>query len=231
MSGAKYYFDSKGVLSSQTGIDVSYYQGNINWTSVKNAGIDFVMIRVGYRGWGTGKIVLDPKFTEYMNGATAAGLDIGVYFYSQAITVQEAIDEANFVLAAIKGYDLTYPVSFDTEYCDEEYARTNTSGLTDADRTDFVIAFCDTVKDAGYFPNVYTSNSWYYNDLQPSRITGYDIWLAEWTSASKPTFSSEYLMWQYTATGSVSGISGNVDRNVSLFDYPSFIKSGGWNGF
>lgn len=226
IQGKKYYFDSKGVLSSKVGIDVSYAQGSVDWKKVKAAGVDYVMIRVGYRGYTQGGLYLDSDFVKNIEGATAAGLDCGVYFYSQAITVEEAILEADFVLKAIKGYDLTYPVAFDTEDVNDPIARTK--GLTDKQRTDFAIAFCERILNSGYYPTIYASKSWLLDEMEFSRINGkFDIWLAEWTD--KATFPYTYQMWQYTENGSVSGISGYVDLDVSLFDYPTFIKKNGYN--
>lgn len=226
IQGKKYYFDSKGVLSSKVGIDVSYAQGNIDWKKVKAAGVDYVMIRVGYRGYTQGGLYLDSDFVKNIEGATAAGLDCGVYFYSQAITVEEAILEADFVLKAIKGYKLTYPIAFDTEYVSDPAARTH--GLTDKQRTDFAIAFCERIKNNGYYPTIYASKSWLLDEMEFSRINGkFDIWLAEWSD--KATFPYTYQMWQYSETGKVNGISGYVDLDVSLFDYPTFIKKNGYN--
>jgi len=216
MSGVRYFFDAAGVLSSKVGIDVSYYQGNINWTEVKNAGVDFVMIRVGFRGWGSaGSLLIDNRFVASITGANAAGLQCGVYFYSQAITVAEAVEEAQFTLAAIKGYQLTYPVAYDIE--DAEAAGARTNGLTNQQRTDFSAAFCDTIKSAGYTPMVYSNKHWLETKLDMNRLSVYDTWLAHY--ATTTNYARSFTMWQYTSTGRVNGITGNVDRNVGLFDY------------
>ncbi|MCI8361463.1 MAG: hypothetical protein HFE86_09035 [Clostridiales bacterium] len=223
--GFKYYFNDKGVLSSKRGIDVSVYQGNINWAAVKAAGVDFAMIRVGYRGYGqAGNMKLDVNFEQNLKGAQAAGIDCGVYFFSQAITRAEAVEEAKFVLEAIKGYSLTYPVAFDTEYYPLDEARTNLAGLTDKDRTDFAIDFCETIRSAGYYPTIYASKSWLLDDMEISRLGGWDIWLAHYTNQTN--FQYPYQIWQYSESGTIDGISGNrVDLNVSLKDYPSVIRS------
>lgn len=226
IQGKKYYFDSTGVLSSKVGIDVSYAQGNIDWNKVKASGVDYVMIRVGYRGYTQGGLYLDSDFVKNIEGATAAGLDCGVYFYSQAITVEEAILEADFVLKAIKGYKLTYPVAFDTEYVSDPAARTH--GLTDKQRTDFAIAFCERIKNNGYYPTIYASKSWLLDEMEFSRINGnFDIWLAHYTEQTN--FPYTYQMWQYTDSGKVTGISGSVDLDISLFDYPAFMRKYGYN--
>lgn len=222
--GFKYYFNDKGVLSSKRGIDVSGYQGNIDWAAVKAAGVDFAMIRVGYRGYGqAGNMKLDVNFEKNLKGAQAAGIDCGVYFFSQAITRTEAVEEAKFVLAAIEGYNLTYPVAFDTEYYPLDEARTNQAGLTDKDRTDFAIDFCETIRSAGYYPTIYASKSWLLDDMEISRLGGWDIWLAHYTNQTN--FQHPYQMWQYTESGSVNGIAGKVDMNVSLKDYPKVIQT------
>lgn len=226
IQGKKYYFDSKGVLSSKVGIDVSYAQGNIDWKKVKASGVDYVMIRVGYRGYTQGGLYLDSDFVKNIEGATAAGLDCGVYFYSQAITVEEAILEADFVLKAIKGYKLTYPIAFDTEYVSDPAARTH--GLTDKQRTDFAIAFCERIKNNGYYPTIYASKSWLLDEMEFSRINGkFDIWLAHYIEQTN--FPYKYQMWQYTDSGKVTGISGYVDLDISLFDYPAFMRKYGYN--
>lgn len=226
IQGKKYYFDSKGVLSSKVGIDVSYAQGNIDWKKVKASGVDYVMIRVGYRGYTQGGLYLDSDFVKNIEGATAAGLDCGVYFYSQAITVEEAILEADFVLKAIKGYKLTYPIAFDTEYVSDPAARTH--GLTDKQRTDFAIAFCERIKKNGYYPTIYASKSWFLDEMEFSRINGkFDIWLAHYIEQTN--FPYTYQMWQYTDSGKVTGISGSVDLDISLFDYPAFMRKYGYN--
>lgn len=223
--GIKYYFNDSGVLSSDFGVDVSVYQGNIDWNAVKAAGVKFVMIRVGYRGYGqAGNMKLDTNFVKNLEGAQAAGIDCGVYFFSQAITRAEAVEEAKFVLEAIKGYQLTYPVAFDTEYYPLDEARTNQAGLTDKDRTDFAIDFCQTIRDAGYYPTIYANKSWLLDDMEMGRLSDWDIWLAHYTNQTD--FQYPYQIWQYSESGKVDGISSNaVDMNVSLKDYPQIIRA------
>lgn len=226
---ARYYFDNQGVLSSKAGIDVSTFQGTINWPAVKKDDVDFAIIRLGFRGWGqAGTLSLDSKYKDNMKGATNAQVDRGVYFFSQAITVAEAVEEAQFVLKHIQGYTLTYPIVFDTENPPNDDARTNDPRITNKLRTDMAIAFCDTIRAAGYYPVIYTGQYWLTSHMEPNRLTGkYDIWLAHYQVA-KPGYSP-ITMWQYTDRGSVSGISGAVDRNVSLVDYAKIIRDGGWN--
>ncbi len=213
-NGFKYYTENNEVVS-KLGIDVSYYQGNIDWDAVKGDGIDFVIIRVGYRGYETGSIMLDSKFYEYINGATAAGLDIGVYFYSQAITTEEAIEEAEFVIDAIEGYEITYPVVFDWEIVGEDTARTN--DITVDTINECTTVFCNTIAKAGYIPMIYTLKKQALMKLDLSQLAGFDIWLAEYKD--EPEFPYYHTMWQYASDATVSGISGNVDINISYVDY------------
>ena len=195
---------------------------------MKNAGVDFVFIRAGFRGWGTaGDLRTDAYFKQNIEGATAAGLDCGVYFFSQAINTQEAVEEANYVLNLVKGYRLTYPIAFDTEYVSDPEARTNLANLTAQDRTDIAKAFCDTIRANGYYPMIYASKSWLVDEMYPAQLTGYDIWLAQY--ANEYTYPYDFRVWQYTDKGRVNGIKGNVDRNVGLFDYATYLKENGWN--
>ena len=219
----RYKFDDNGVLGSKVGIDVSYAQGNIDWQKVKNAGVEFAMIRVGYRGYGTEGLVREDKtFQQNITGAKNAGLKVGVYFYSQAITSAEAKEEANFVLARIKNIKLDYPVAYDIEKAETlagETGRTEDAKITKAQRTTFAIAFCDTIKNAGFKTQIYSSKNWLETQLDLSRLQSYDIWLAHWTTATTNYTASPYAMWQYSDKGTVSGIQGSVDLNVSLVDY------------
>ena len=191
------------------GIDVSVYQGEIDWAQVKEAGIEFAMIRLGYRGYGTGKILEDANFRANLEGAAAAGLDVGVYFFSQAISVAEALEEASFVLAALDGYQLTMPVAYDWEYIDEE-ART-----ADVDRrtlTDCSLAFLQAMEAAGYQPMLYYNTHQVRNLLYLRELEQYDSWLALYSD--QMTFPYRIRMWQYTCTGTVPGIEGNVDIDL-----------------
>lgn len=147
LNGLRYYFDNSGVLSSKVGLDVSEWNETIDWPKVKEAGVDFVMIRVGFRGWGkAGTIRLDAMFKKHLQGASQAGLECGVYFFTQAITPAEAREEARFVLAAIEGFTLTYPIAFDIEDSGSSQGRTDLAKLTNQQRTDICIAFSETIK-------------------------------------------------------------------------------------
>ena len=230
MGGVGYYFHEKtGALSSKVGIDVSTYQREIDWNKVKAAGVDFAIIRVGFRGWGTNaKPLKDEYFQTNIVNATRAGIDCGVYFFSQAVNETEAVAEADFVLEAIKEYTLTYPVYFDTEYVNVPEARTNLAKLNNKQRTDIALAFCNRIKQAGYYAAVYSNKSWLENNLEMSRLSGFDTWVAQY-SVSKPGYRQSFQMWQYTSVGSVPGIVGNVDRNIGLVDYPALLRAEGWN--
>ena len=196
------------------GVDVSYYQGKIDWEKVKASGIEFAIVRLGYRGYGEeGKLVEDKLAFENIEGALEAGLKVGVYFFSQAISVEEAREEAEFVLERIEGYDITMPVIYDWEYISEE-ART-----ADMDRrtlTDCYIAFCEKIEAAGYTPMPYF-NTYQSRDLMNLyELERWPFWLALYSS--RMTFPYRIEMWQYTDSGKVPGIEGNVDLNLFFVD-------------
>ena len=209
----------------KVGIDVSKYQGTIDWNAVKRDGIDYVMIRAGFRGYGsTGSLNVDPKLDEYVRGAKAAGLDVGIYFFSQATNYQEGVEEANYTIDLIKKYDITYPVAFDTE---DSSSPTHTGRADDISvqaRTDATKGFCSTIKKAGYKTLIYASPSWIKEKLDINQLSEYDVWIAHYTGAEQEdplkrptTYKGKYVMWQYTSTGTVNGIKGNVD--CDLFYY------------
>lgn len=215
------------------GIDVSTFQSSINWNQVKAAGVDFTIIRAGFRGYGSsGTLNKDARFDENMKGATQAGIDRGVYFFSQAITVEEAKEEARYVLNLIKDYEVTYPIAFDFENPPAADARTQVldSPSMKSFNTDLVIAFCDTIREAGYYPILYTGLYWLNNRLDVSRLEGkYDIWIAQYsTSITKPGYDKATI-WQYASNGRVPGISGNVDLNKGYVDYATLIREQGLN--
>ncbi len=212
INGVFYTFGIDGKLQKgiTDGIDVSKWQGAINWTAVKASGIDYAIIRLGYRGYSTGVLVEDPYFQQNLDGAIAAGLDVGVYFFTQAITVQEAIEEASFCLQRTAGYNLKYGITFDTEY-EANGGRANVMSVSL--RTQITNAFCDTVKNGGKVPMVYASKSWFIYQLDYTAIDHNRIWLAHYTAQTD--FSYRYDLWQYTSTGSVPGVNGGVDMNYS----------------
>ncbi len=208
-------YEPNGEDISLLGIDVSSYQGVINWNKVKAAGVDYAIVRLGYRGYGTGTIRLDERYNANMAGAISAGIPVGVYFYSQAITVEEAQEEADFVLKNLTGYDITYPVVFDMEEVDDEEARTNP--LTRAERTDITIAFCEKIRAAGYTPMVYGNIRWMVMHLDLSRLEAYDKWFAQYFK--QPFFPYAFSIWQYTSRGTIDGIPHAVDLNLGLINY------------
>ena len=191
------------------GIDVSSYQQNIDWSLVKDAGVDFAMIRVGYRGYVSGKLDLDDCFLQNMEGAATAGIPVGVYFFSQALTEEEAIEEAKYVLNWIQGYDIQYPVVFDWEEVEAD-ARTDEMNMLML--TSCALAFCKTIEEAGYTPAVYFNQVYGYQQLNLPSLKDYVFWLAAYEDT--PGFHFDFQMWQYTNQGTVPGISGPVDLNI-----------------
>ncbi|MCR5671158.1 MAG: hypothetical protein K6G10_09145 [Butyrivibrio sp.] len=211
IQGAKYHFDGDGVLSSSSGvmgIDVSKWNGSINWSQVKNSGVNYVIIRCGYRGSSQGALVEDPKYKENIKGALAAGLRVGIYFFTQAVNEVEAVEEASMAISLAKGYSLSFPI-----YLDVEASNGRGDNISASQRTANIKAFCGTVQNAGFKAGVYANKTWLSGCINTSQLTSYKIWLAQYTAA--PTYSAtRFDMWQYTSKGKVSGISGNVDMNI-----------------
>ncbi len=193
------------------GIDCSYWQGQVNWQKVKEAGIEFVMLRIGQRGSEQGILAEDKKVHQYYQGAKAAGLKIGGYIFSQAITPEEAVEEAEFALNIVKDWDVDMPIVFDWEYLDETARTANVNART---LTDCAIAFCETIENAGYTPMIYFNIDHAYTKLYLEELLDYKFWLALYDTPM--TYQYKIDMWQYTCTGSVPGISGNVDINLYL---------------
>ncbi|MBR1701053.1 MAG: Ig-like domain-containing protein [Lachnospiraceae bacterium] len=220
IQGAKYTFSSEGVLradSGTMGIDVSKHNASIDWNAVKNSGVSYVIIRCGYRGYTQGSLVIDSKFEQNIKGATSAGLKVGVYFFSQAVDEVEAVQEASFVLDAVKGYKITYPIFLDVEYSGASGNKGRADGLDKSTRTAVCKAFCATVQSGGYSAGIYANKNWLEEKLDPGQLGSYKIWLAQY--AASPTYAGRYDMWQYKATGRVSGITGNVDMDISYLAY------------
>lgn len=193
------------------GIDVSRYQENIDWAAVKGAGVQFAMLRLGYRGYGTGALVMDPYFQQNIQGAQANGIEVGVYFFSQAITPEEGAEEARFCLNALKGYHITYPIVFDWESYDSSL-EPRTDGLDDKILTQCAVAFCEDVEAAGYQSMVYSNLTYFYLHFDLNQLVDYPLWLAQYNS--RPSFYYHFDIWQYSGTGKVPGIDGNVDLNI-----------------
>ena len=192
------------------GVDVSKYQQDIDWTAARNDGVEFALIRVGYRGSENGGLYEDPYYEQNLENAAAAGVKTGVYIFSQAITSAEAVAEAEFLLERIKPYNITMPVVIDYEYVANGKGRLAKAGLSNSEHTAVVNAFCKRVQEAGYTPMVYANKSMLSSDMNAEDIP-YLVWLANYTSQT--SYSGEYTFWQYTSKGSVNGIPGDVDCN------------------
>jgi len=219
IQGVSYSFTSDGILTTNTsgilGIDVSKWNGNINWTAVKNAGVKYVIIRVGYRGSTQGSLIEDPMFRTNIQGAKAAGLKVGLYFFTQAVTEAEAVEEASMCVNLAKTFGgVSYPIFIDTESAG---GKGRADGLSKSQRTAVCRAFCQTVQNSGYTAGVYASKSWFTNKVDYNQLNGYRIWLAQYYS--KATLAGRYDLWQYTDKGSIAGVSGNVDLNMSYLGY------------
>lgn len=215
IQGAKYNFASDGSLvtgSGVLGIDVSKWNGNIDWNAVKNSGVSYVIIRCGYRGSSEGKLIEDPKFVANIKGATSAGLKVGVYFFTQAVDEREAVEEASMVLEQVKNYKISYPI-----FLDVESSGGRADSLDKATRTAVCKAFCQTIQNAGYTAGIYANKTWLENKIDTKSLNAYKIWLAQY--AASPTYTGRYDLWQYRSTGHVSGINGDVDMNISYLGY------------
>ena len=192
------------------GIDVSRWQGDINWTKVKAAGIGFVMIRAAA---GTQE---DACFQKNAKGAAEAGIPMGAYLYSLAVTEAQAQAEADFLLKLTSGYKFSYPLAYDIEDASQEK-------LTNEQRTALVEAFCGRIEAAGCYAMLYSSKYWLETRFVPERIARYDQWVAQWGNLN--TYQGKYGMWQYSNTGRVDGISSNVDLDFAYKDYPALTAS------
>lgn len=216
IDGKLYYFDANGVKQDNVtfGIDVSKYQSGLDWNKIKKSGVSFVIIRIGYRGYGAaGNLVKDPMFEEHFTNARNAGLKVGVYFFTQAVNEAEAQEEADGCNWALNGRMLDYPIFYDTEASTAPGGTGRADGLGVEDRTKCAIAFCERVKELGYKPGVYASTTWYrkrvdYNTLR----SRYTIWNAHYGVSSSPIGCD---MWQGTRTAHINGYSGELDANIS----------------
>ena len=206
------------------GIDASKWQGEIDWNKVKAAGIKFAMIRLGYGSTDGSACGLDGYFEKNVANALKAGIDIGCYFYSYAMSVAAAKKEAAYVVSVLQKYKgvFTYPVAFDLE--DKTQQNLGKTVLTD-----MVIAFGDAIEKAGFYCSLYSNPSWLKNHLDDAKLTRFDHWLAQWASA--PTYTGAFGMWQNSSKGTVNGINGNVDTDIAYKDYPAVIKGAKLNGF
>ena len=208
----RFVYTVEGKPQSRTGVDVSEHQGYINWNAVRNDGITFAFIRVGTRGLTSGKITQDDYFEYNVEAAALAGVKVGAYFYSQAMTEDEAREEADFVIERLRGCDITYPVAYDHERISGMTGRADE--LSPEQMTKNAEAFCTRIQEAGYTPMIYGS----MKDLLRYNLTDlakFNIWLAQY-DVNSPTFNQYFSIWQYTNKGSVAGIDGNVDLNIQF---------------
>lgn len=207
----EYQYLTDGQVSSHKGIDVSSHQGDIDWELVAQDGVEFAIIRVGFRGYGTGKLVADERFDANIQGAIAAGIRVGVYFFSQAVTEEEALEEAALVLEKIQPYQLDCPVVFDVEKVSGS-GRMNE--LSVEERTRLTVLFCETIEEAGYRPMVYYNTEMGALMLDLPQLEDYDKWYASYSD--QMFYPYEYKIWQYSDKGRVQGISSDVDMNISF---------------
>ena len=206
------------------GIDVSSFNRITNWWAFKNSGIDFAFIRVGIRGYGqAGRFAEDRDFKTNIQMANAVGLPVGVYFVTQATNASEAVEEANWVIERIRNYKISYPVALDIESPGLESPTDvpRTANLDKATRTYLADVFCQTIQNAGYTPIIYTNIDWAVNYLNMHDISQYDTWIAHYKkdTSSGPSYNGKYSIWQYTSSGTVNGILGNVDMNICYKKY------------
>ena len=209
----EYWVD--GNVVSRKGIDVSRYQGDINWKKVAADGIEYAFIRLGIRGASEGKLSMDVKYEDNIEGALENDIEVGVYFFTQALTKEEAVEEAEFVLEHLEGYDVTYPIVLDVEEVTTKDPRTE--DMTKQERTDVCIAFCERIKAAGYTPMIYGNLKTFLLMVDMEQLEDYEKWFAFYQMPLY--FPYEFSIWQYTSTGSVDGIKGDVDMNVSMKDW------------
>ena len=213
IDGIQYYFNGSGVLNSRTVIDVSRFNSSIDWNAVKASGIDYAIIRVGYRGYESGKLVMDSRFEENMQGAIAAGIKVGAYIVTQAVNTSEAVEEASFIVNACKKYNISLPLCIDVESAGGGAGRGDKISVST--RTAVINAFSQTIRSAGYTPMLYASKSWLENKINTGSVYGYcNIWIARYNDTLG--YGSRYDMWQFTSSGSVNGISGSVDISAWL---------------
>ena len=214
IDGRLYYFDKDGVKARSVGIDVSYYDLDIDWRLVKEQGIDFAIIRVGGRGWTSGALYRDTRTRQYLYLAKEAGLKIGVYFYSTAVTPEEAVEEADATLRALDGLSLDLPVFIDMEYSGQ-YPKGRADRLGADERGEIATAFCKRIRQNGYRAGVYAGQNYMKSAIDYYAISRYTVWLASYTVNNQlPNFQKNYDIWQFSDRGRVDGIAGDVDMNV-----------------
>lgn len=205
------YYSENGKPASVEGIDISSYSGEIDWEKVKKSGLEFVMVRLGGRGYGEdGALYADKSALDYIEGARNAGLKVGGYFFSQATTIAEAREEADYCRQILGDTKLDYPLAYDWEIIKDDDARTDSVASTEA--TECARAFCEQAKSDGFIPMIYSPSRELYFKYDLTRLSDFDIWYCEY--ADTPNFYYEFSMWQYSSTGKIDGIDGTVDLNI-----------------
>lgn len=217
IDGLQYYFDGNGKLSSCTMIDVSTYNGDIDWNAVKAAGVDYAIIRVGYRGYGTARLVQDRRFEQNMRGAINAGIRVGAYIVTQAVNTEEAVEEASFIVEKCRGYNVTLPLAIDVEWAGNSYEEGRANSISASTRTDVINAFARTVMNSGYTAMAYANKDWFENKIYSGNLfSSCKIWLAQYRN-TEYTYGGRVNMWQYTSKGRVDGINGDVDISAWVY--------------
>lgn len=201
---------------SGKGIDVSKFQGEIDWKSVKEDGVEYAFIRVGIRGYESGEIVLDESFEDNVKGALKQNIDVGVYFFTQAVNEEEILEEADFVIENLADYPINYPVVIDVEQVESSKARTK--DLTAEERTKLIITFCEKIKEAGYTPMIYGNLKTFVLLLDITQLEAYEKWYAYY-STDEFYYPYDFSVWQYSDKGKVAGIDADVDLNISFKDW------------
>lgn len=209
----RYYVDGRQVAF--VGADISKYQDYVDFVRLKKSGVDFVMLRVGARGYGTGQLLMDEYFQDNIKRASDAGLQIGLYFFSQAITVEEAEEEAQLVLSSIGEYVITYPIAIDMEMIQNDTARIDQ--LSREEKTKITKRFLETIEKAGYKSMIFGNKEWLLKKIDLSKLTDYDVWLSQ--LGDLPDYPYQFTMWQYSNSASVDGIAGYANLNISFIDY------------
>ncbi len=215
-AGLKQYMEN-GRKISYVGVDISKHTGKVYFPSLKAAGVDYVMIRLGSRGYTTGQITLDENFKENIEGAIEAQLDVGIYFYSQAVSQDEAVQEANFVVQNLEPYraHVKYPVAFNMGFVSNDKSRIE--GLSREDKTTVTISFLDAVRASGYVPMIYGDKEWLLKEVDLTKLQDYDVWLSQ--EEEIPDYPYRYAMWQYNTAGVLNGIDGGADLNICFVSY------------
>lgn len=216
VGGKLYYQDVTGRRAAAVGLDISCFNRYVDWNALREQGVDFVILRVGGRGWGTGYVYVDKCFHDYFDAAQRAGLRVGVYFYSTAVNAHEAVEEAEYVLRTLRGAPLDMPIYLDTEYSGS-YPNGRADRLSKAARMDIISAFSATVRQRGYCSGIYSGVYFIEHELDISLLGSQSVWIANYTlNNALPTVKYRYDIWQYTESGRIHGISGTVDINVIL---------------